>query len=181
MIDVAVGGRAVFCRGVSSVKHLLIDGSNLLHAWPELKALEKRDADTARRKLSDTVRVIHDFEGVQVTVVFDGRGEEAVMEQPSGHPTFVHIFTPSHLTADDVIEHFVGQISEPGTCWVATDDRAERQTVEALGAVSISTKELAAWVARTESRQQAKVSGLNRAAEKEWRRHEGGHGSGGGR
>lgn len=166
---------------MSSVKHLLIDGSNLLRAWPELRELQKRDADTARRRLSETVRVLHDFEGVQVTLVFDGKGPEATIEQPSGQSTFVHIFTPTHLTADDVIEHFVGQISDPNMCWVATDDRAERSTVEALGAMSISTKELAAWVARTEGRQRAKVSGLNRASEKEWRRHEGGIQGDGGR
>jgi predicted RNA-binding protein with PIN domain len=158
------------------VKHLLVDGSNLVQAWPDLRALGKRDTDTARRRLSEMLRVIHDFDGVQITLVFDGRGDQPVIEQPSGQPTFVHIFTPSHLTADDVIEHFVGQISEPATCWIATDDRAERRTVEALGAVSISTSELAAWVARSEARQSAKVSGLNRASEKEWRRHEGGNG-----
>lgn len=163
-----------FVAAVAAPKHLFIDGSNLIRAWPELRELEKRDRDVARGRLSELVRVIHDFEGTHVTIVFDGRGTEATVEQPSAQPTFVHIYTPGHLTADDVIEHFVGQISEPGNCWVATDDRAERQTIEALGGVSISTRELAAWVARTNARQQAKVSGHNRGTEKEWRRNDGG-------
>ena len=151
-------------------KHLLVDGSNLLHAWPELRALEKRDRDAARSRLSERLRILHDFDDFRVTLVFDGKGSEIVVEHPSGHETFTLIFTPSHLTGDDVIEHMVGQSSTPGQCWVATDDRAERHTVDAVGGTSVSAEELAEWVARTEARQRAKLSGLERQNTKEWRR-----------
>lgn len=151
-------------------KHLLIDGSNLLHAWPELRGLEKQDRDAARSRLSGRLRVLHDLEGFRITVVFDGRGTGVIVEHPSGHDTFTHIFTPSHLTADDVIEHMVGQSPNPAQCWVATDDRAERQTVDAVGGSSLSTIELAAWTARAETRQRAKLSGIEQQNTKEWRR-----------
>ena len=151
-------------------KHLLVDGSNLLHAWPELRVLEKRDRDAARSRLSGSLRVLHDFEGFRVTLVFDGKGSDTIIEHPSDHDTFTHIFTPSHLTADDVIEHMVGQSAEPALCCVATDDRAERQTVEAVGGTSLSAGDLAEWVARVEARQRTKLSGLEQRNTEEWRR-----------
>jgi predicted RNA-binding protein with PIN domain len=151
-------------------KHLLIDGSNIMHAWAKLRVLLKGDRDTARTKLSQMLSVIHDAEQVRLTLVFDGRGEELTLEFPGTQKTFAHIYTPAGTTADDVIEQLVGQASEPANCYVATDDRAERQTIEATGAVAVSAAELAAWVQRAELRQQSRVSGLKRDNERAWRR-----------
>jgi uncharacterized protein len=151
-------------------KHLLIDGANILHAWPELRALLKRDRDAARARLSQTVSVLHDVEETRVTLVFDGRGAELVIERPSDHATFTHLYTPTGTTADDVIEQLVGNATSAAHCIVATDDRAERQTVEALGATSVSSADLASWVARVEERQRAQLSGLKRENERDWRR-----------
>ena len=151
-------------------KHLLIDGSNILHAWPELRALLKRDRDAARASLSQRVSVLHDSGQLRVTIVFDGRGNDLVIERPSGHPTFTHVYTPTGATADDVIEQLVGNAENASACIVATDDRAERQTVEALGAAGLSSADLAAWIVRAEERQRAQVSGLKRENEREWRR-----------
>jgi predicted RNA-binding protein with PIN domain len=155
---------------VAFAKHLLIDGANILHAWPELRALLKRGRDAARASLSRRVSAIHDLEEIRVTIVFDGRGEELVIERPSNQRTFTHLYTPSGTTADDVIEQLVGTASDSSTFVIATDDRAERQTVEALGAAVLSSADLAAWIMRVEERQRAQVSGLRRENEREWRR-----------
>jgi predicted RNA-binding protein with PIN domain len=149
-------------------KHLLVDGSNILHAWPELRVLLKRDRDSARTRLSQMLTVIHDAEQIQTTLVFDGRGAELVVEYPNDIKTFRHIFTPSGTTADDVIEQLVGQTVAPSTCIVATDDRAERQTIEASGAASISAEELASWVERAERRQRTQITSLLKENKKNW-------------
>ena len=153
-------------------KHLLVDGSNIMHAWPELRALLKRDRDAARTRLSQMLSVIHDLEQVRLTLVFDGRGAELVVECPNGLKTFSHVFTPTGVTADDAIEQLVGQASDPAACVVATDDRAERQTIEALGAAGISADDLAAWVKRAGQRQQNQLSNRLQANEKTWRKKE---------
>ncbi len=70
--------------GAPGQKHLLVDGSNIMNAWPELRALLPGDRDTARARLSRAVRILHDLEQVRVTVVFDGRGTELSVEQPGG-------------------------------------------------------------------------------------------------
>lgn len=150
-------------------KHLLIDGSNILHAWPELRALMRRERDVAREKLSQSVRVIHDTEQVRLTLVFDGRGSELVVEQPGDLKTFSHIYTPAGMTADDAIEQLVGKAADPATCIVATDDRAERQTIEATGAAGISAEELRAWVGRAEQRQQTQLASQRRKNEEVWK------------
>ncbi|MGC4071124.1 MAG: NYN domain-containing protein [Nibricoccus sp.] len=155
---------------VAFEKHLLIDGSNILHAWPELNALLKRDRDAARSRLSQAVSVLHDVEQLRVTLVFDGRGNELVVERPSSQATFIHLYTPTGTTADDVIEQLVAKSAQSSLCIVATDDRAERQTIEALGAAGISADELKARVLHAEDRQRAQVSGLKRENEREWRR-----------
>jgi uncharacterized protein len=156
-------------RAVGFAKHLLIDGSNLVHAWPELRALGKRDRDAARARLSQEVSVIHDMEQFRVTLVFDGRGADLVIERPSGHATFTHLYTATGVTADDVIEQLVGQAAEASACYVATDDRAERQTIEALGATGVSSEELAAWVRRLAGRQRTLLSERQQRNDREWR------------
>ncbi len=155
---------------VGSEKHLLVDGSNILHAWPELRALMKRDRDAARSRLSQALSAIHDEERVRVTLVFDGRGDDVIVEYPGASKKFVHIYTPAGTTADDVIEQLVGKAGDPANCHVATDDRAERQTIEATGAVGISAVDLAAWVERARQRQCRRVTGMKCENDRAWRR-----------
>jgi predicted RNA-binding protein with PIN domain len=155
---------------MASAKHLLVDGPNILHAWPELRALLRRDRDAARSQLVQRLATIHDAEAVRVTAVFDGRGPELVVERPSQQETFIVLFTPSKLTADDVIEQLVARAAEPDTCHVATGDQAERRTVEAFGASWVAPDELAAWCERAEQRVGALTAGLRRRNAQEWQR-----------
>lgn len=150
-------------------KHLLVDGANLLHAWPELRTLMKRDRNAARSRLVQRLGAVHDAEQTRVTVVFDGRGDELVVERPSGHVTFSVLYTPSSLTADDVIEQLVGRAADASLCRVATGDQAERQTIEATGAIWVPPADLEAWVGRAEARVASEVKGLNRSNEQKWK------------
>ena len=154
---------------MSTQRHLLVDGANVLHAWPDLRALFRRDRDSARSQLIQRLAPIHDAEDIRVTIVFDGRGDELVVERPSQQPTFSIVYTPSALTADDVIEQTVGSSVSPAHCIVATDDRAERQTVSATGATAITADDLAAWIRRAESRQSASVRELRAANARAWK------------
>jgi len=80
------------------------------------------------------------------------------------------VHTPSGTTADDVIEKLVGQAREPGQCVVATDDRAERQVIESLGAAGLSAADLATWIERVGQRQGARLAERRRANDETWRR-----------
>lgn len=108
---------------------------------------------------------------MRVTVVFDGRGDELVVVRPSAQVTLSVLHTPATLTADDVIEQLVAQSRDPASCIVATDDRAEQDTVMAAGAQTLSSRELAAWVGRAEARLGGKVETLRRTNAAKWKKH----------
>ena len=154
---------------VPAEKHLLVDGSNVLHAWPETRPLLKRDRDAARAWLVQRLSAIHDTEGWRVTVVFDGRGDELVVEQPGKAATFAVVYTPDALTADDVIEQWIGKSPEPTACVVATGDNAESRTARSLGATVCPPEDLKVWCEQASARQGASVRSLNRANDREWR------------
>lgn len=161
-----------------STTHLLVDGSNVLQAWPDTRALARRDREAARALLLRRVAVLHDFAGWRVTVVFDGRGEELGVEQIGASAEFACVHTPAGATADDVIEQLVGRAAEPSACLVATADQAERSTVEAAGAAWCSPEELAKRIDAAETRQARAVGRNNAASGREWRRGTGGEGGG---
>jgi uncharacterized protein len=155
---------------VAFEKHLLVDAANVIHAWPEMRALLKRDRDAARSQLLQRISAVHDIESIRVTIVIDGRGAEIVVEHPSRQATLTVVYTPSSLTADDVIEQMVGRSADPSQCEVATGDQAERCTVEAMGAIWVPPADLWARIERAERRLGLKVIEMNRASTQEWRR-----------
>lgn len=149
--------------------HLLVDGSNVAQAWPDTRALARRDREAAKALLLRRVAVLHDFSGWRVTVVFDGRGEELHIEAVGGAADFACLHTPAGATADDVIEQLVGRAAVPGACLVATADQAERSTVEAAGAAWCSPEELARRIEAADTRQARAVARGNAANEGAWR------------
>lgn len=155
---------------VEFAKHLLVDGYNIAHAWPGLRrVLAKEGRDMARAQLVERIRVLHDFERMRVSIVFDGRGADIAIERPTPHATFSVLYTPGGMTADDLIEQLTVQSPRPAEVFVATADQAERDTIEAAGAQAISPEQLAEWVTRVEHAQQAAVGAHRRRTEKQWR------------
>lgn len=115
---------------------LIIDGYSLLHRDPELKPLLNKNLALARQLLLRKVERVADDLAQQTTVVFDGKGPP---QQPDVNTSHVEVlFAPPHLTADSVIERLVCADTNPERITVVTSDRAERQTVAAAGADSMS-------------------------------------------
>ena len=171
----------LFSRAVeAAVRQLFVDGSNVAQAWPELRVLWRRDRAAAREQLVRQLAALHDTGGWRVTVVFDGRGAELEVECPGGEASFAVLTAPSAATADTVIEQLVARARESGiACVVATADRAERATVEALGGQSISPEELAGWIERAGQQQGRRVAAVHREAERAWSSGREGRGQGG--
>jgi predicted RNA-binding protein with PIN domain len=152
-------------------KHLLIDGYNVIHAWPGLKKVLLREgAAAARERLCEAARVLHDFEKIRVSFVFDGRGERIEIERPGRQLTFSVVFSPAAMTADGVIEQLVGKAEDPGLILVATSDGLERQTVEALGAKWLSPRDLEVWIKRARDHQDRELTRRKGANDNKWRK-----------
>jgi predicted RNA-binding protein with PIN domain len=154
---------------MASGRHLLVDGSNIAHAWPELRTMLARSRPAAHARLERALSTIHDHEGVRVTLVFDGSGKELDLRCPSASQTFSVVRTPTGMPADAFIEGWVGRSVPASDCWVATGDMAEGRTIEGLGGHWISPDDLSAWVRRSEAMMGSNLAGRVRANDRNWK------------
>lgn len=116
---------------------LLIDGYSLMHRDPDCSDLLHTRFDEARlrlvRKLQNTPPL-----ATRNTVVFDGQtGGPSYDYGPSAYEVY---FSPSHQTADAVIERWVGEFGQSIQILVVTSDRLERDIVSAGGAACMSCR-----------------------------------------
>lgn len=124
----------------------IIDGNNLIHRIPALQRQVRLDADGARQGLIALVGgLIGTPEVESLVVVFDGRGDHVIRESALAGVT--RVYSPSHLTADAVIEQWVRAAPDPGRCCVVTSDRLERDSVRAAGADSMACGDFIEWMA----------------------------------
>lgn len=141
---------------------LIVDGYNVAHAWPELRALlDGARLDEARRRLVSVLSEYVALRGARVIVVFDGP-EEAAGAARSGDGVEVR-FSGAAQSADHVIERLAYEASRAGvaaTVVVVTGDRLQRDLVRAMGAVTMGAADLLAEVegARSEAAQRARRS-----------------------
>jgi predicted RNA-binding protein with PIN domain len=119
---------------------LLVDGHNVIFAWPELRALQARRKALARERLVKILTELQDITGMKVAVVFDGTGAGVTEEtQPGGIQIF---YSPAGKTADDVIERFAACYASTREITVVTSDTLEQDTVSAAGASTLSPEGL---------------------------------------
>lgn|GEM_PF-260970 len=122
--------------------YLLIDGHNVIHAWPELRR-EQRTASRrhlARLELLKRLRHLQDMSGMQLVVVFDGAKQGTHEEREPG--SLQIIYADPGTTADTIIERLVVKYAAVKTLRVASADGMVREIVLSLGADWISPETL---------------------------------------
>jgi uncharacterized protein len=113
-------------------RFLIVDGHSVIFAWPELRALHDRRTASARERLTRILTEYQDFTGIQVVLVFDGKGATITQEtEPGGIQVF---YSNAGHTADDLIERLAAKYGNLYSLTVATSDRLEQQTAIAFGA-----------------------------------------------
>lgn len=150
-------------------QHLLIDGYNVLHQWPQYRRLLKSGVAAAAERLIEEVRPIHDIDGVRVTIVFDGQGTQVQIERPSGQPTFSVLYAPAEVTADGLIEQLVARASAPQHCTVVSRDNLVGESIRASGAVLMTADWLFDWVERCQRRMDTGMAQRRRAQREQWK------------
>lgn len=152
-------------------KHLLIDGYNIIHAWPELKkSLKTLGLETTRSQLVDQVRVIHDIEKIRLTIVFDGKGSDIEIERPTPEKTFSLLFSPSGVTADTVIIQLANSAKKGQEIIIASDDSIIRISGSSSGATIISSQSLLDWVNACQTRQVHIIKDHRSSIQKSWKK-----------
>lgn len=137
--------------------HLIVDGFNIAHAWSDIERSFGEGVEVVIERLTACMKEVHDGRQMRVTVVFDGQGEQLDIRHPTADATLAQVFAPRALTADVAIEQMVANSASRDGLYVASQDRAVVDAVEALGASALSAAALADWLegCRREARRQA--------------------------
>jgi predicted RNA-binding protein with PIN domain len=121
---------------------LIVDGYNIIGAWPELQKLKDISLAEARDRLIELLAEYQSFSGVKVLLVFDayyvpGLGGKYVQSK-------LRIFyTKEKETADELIERLVTEnIGRRKQIYVATSDMTEQHVIFGKGAFRVPAGEL---------------------------------------
>ncbi|GGG06905.1 NYN domain-containing protein [Paenibacillus abyssi] len=121
---------------------LLVDGYNMIGAWPELERLKETGLEEARDRLLDQLADYQGFTGMQVFVIFDAHQVPGLGATYKQHKLTV-VYTKEKETADECIERLVAQLTRRRrNIYVATSDLVEQHVAFGKGALRISAREL---------------------------------------
>lgn len=121
---------------------LLVDGYNMIGAWPELRELKKTDFAAARDKLIEKMAEYKAYTGYRVIIVFDAHQVLGIETKTTNYNVEV-IFTKENEIADEKIERMAIELNNITTqVHVATSDYTEQWVVFGQGALRKSAREL---------------------------------------
>jgi predicted RNA-binding protein with PIN domain len=109
---------------------LLVDGYNMIGAWPELVTLKNQDRlEDAREALLQRLSNYAKYENIRVIVVFDAQLVPGITQNYTKYQLEV-VFTEEGETADSYIERVAGELNNRLTqVTVETSDLAEQWVV----------------------------------------------------
>ena len=116
------------------MRALIVDGYNIIHAWPSLNlTMRTRGLEDARRQLVTALAEYAAQTGVAVTVVFDGQARPGGLptneHQRRRHRPLRHQARRARTTSSSAPRIRPSQRGEGADVVVATDDRLERDVV----------------------------------------------------
>ena len=133
------------------MEKLIVDGYNVIHAWPPLKSLMQQSLEAARDKLIDRLAVYAQVSGAEVTVVFDAHRTTSTANAVEWNQGLRVIYTRKGHSADHAIERIAYAAAGGGDpLVVATSDRFQRDLVRGMGGAVISATELERRVVEAE-------------------------------
>lgn len=121
---------------------LLVDGYNIIGAWPALNKLKSRDLAAARDALVEKMAEYQGYSGYRVIVVFDAYYVRGTETKYKNYKVEV-IYTRENETADERIEKLAKELNNRRTqIHVATSDFTEQWAIFGQGALRKSAREL---------------------------------------
>ncbi|HYE83189.1 MAG TPA: translation factor GTPase family protein [Clostridia bacterium] len=146
--------RVAYVGGHEEIKeeYLLVDGYNIIHAWPELKELADENIDGARMKLLDSLSNYQWIRQCQIIVVFDAYRVQGHREEITDYHNIHMIYTKEAQTADQYIEKFAHDNQKKYNIAVATSDGLQQIIVRGSGCSLLSARELKAEIEEANKR-----------------------------
>ena len=121
---------------------LLVDGYNIINAWPDLRRTAEHSLEDARGQLLDIMQDFQGYNGYRIIVVFDAHMIKGGIEKRETMGNVEVVYTKENETADHYIERWTDGIQKNMHVMVATSDFLQQRIVMAKGAVRISAREL---------------------------------------
>jgi predicted RNA-binding protein with PIN domain len=149
---------------------LIVDGYNVINAWPELNKLKEINLGQARERLIQWMASYAGFKGLEAIIVFDAYMAKGNDERHCEISGVKVVFSQEGETADSVIEELAYDFirEKKGNIFVATGDWAEQLTILGSGAFRVSIRELQSDVfgaAQEISERHGKTAGNRRTLE----------------
>ncbi|MGG7621970.1 NYN domain-containing protein [Robertmurraya sp. GLU-23] len=139
---------------------LLVDGYNIIGAWPELRELKNKDLAAARDRLIERMAEYQAYSGYRVIVVFDAHFVKGTEKKYKNYKVEV-IFTRNNETADECIEKLAISLNNRKTqIHVATSDFTEQWAIFGQGALRKSARELLIEMDSVEKKIEKKVQNI---------------------
>jgi predicted RNA-binding protein with PIN domain len=121
---------------------VIVDGYNVIGAWPELKKLKDINLEEARDRLVDMLADFKAYTGSKVYLVFDAYLVPGAGGAYREHQVEV-IYTREKETADERIEKLVAELrGRRVQIYVATSDSVEQHVTFGQGALRLPAREL---------------------------------------
>ena len=132
-------------------EYLLVDGYNIVFAWPELAGMAQENMDGARMKLLDQLCNYQAIRKCRIIAVFDAYRVKEHREEFIAYHNIHLVYTREAQTADHYIEKFAHDNNRKYRITVATSDGLQQMIVRGAGCALLSAREL-----KTEMEEQTK-------------------------
>ena len=119
----------------SGPEYVLVDGYNMIFAWPHLKALAAHDLEAARDELVDILRNYQSYRQCPVILVFDAYKVKGNPGSVEHYGELSVVYTKEAQTADSYIERLSYDLGKKHRVRVATSDGMEQIIILGHGAL----------------------------------------------
>jgi predicted RNA-binding protein with PIN domain len=139
------------------VDRLIVDGYNIIYAWPELSAIKDTSLEDAREAL---IAILADYAALgrlQVTVVFDSHRRPDMAGSAETIAGVRVIYSGRKASADSVIERLIFEAKNADDVTLATSDGVQRDLALGKGVKTMSALTLMSQVEAAMSRRNAQI------------------------
>ena len=141
---------------------MVVDGMNVIYAWPELAALAEKDLDQARERLMEILANYSSFTRTETVLVFDAyRVKGGKGERFSFHGVRV-VYTKENETGDAYIERLVHDIGKNEQVRIVTSDSLIQVSALRAGVLRQSAREFGEEIDRIYGDIESFLRDLNR-------------------
>jgi predicted RNA-binding protein with PIN domain len=149
-------------------KHVIIDGFNVIFGDRRLHKEFRTSQDGAKKSLVEMAQAVHDIDGCQVSVIFDGQGNSISVENPLRGTSFSVIHSSSNVSADGVIERMLARSRLANRLIVVTDDGLIQDATRVCGAEAMRVESFLDWVRTCARKSLANASRRQLSSDREW-------------